>query len=49
MKYDNPHGYGPYVVEHRRDVLALREIRLAVEHQRVADASVLLEVRCHIR
>ena len=34
-------GDGPHVVEHRRDVLALREVGLAVEHQCVADASTL--------
>ncbi len=34
-------GDGPHIVEHRRDVLALREVGLVVEHQRVADASVL--------
>jgi len=34
-------GDGPHIVEHRRDVLALREVGLAVEHQCVADASAL--------
>lgn len=34
-------GDGPHIVEHRRDVLALREVGLVVEHQRVANTSVL--------
>ena len=34
-------GDGPHIVEHRCDVLALREVGLVVEHQRVANASVL--------
>ena len=34
-------GDGPHIVEHRRDILALCEVGLAVEHQRVADALAL--------
>ena len=32
---------GPHIVEHRRDILALCEVGLAIEHQRVADALAL--------